>query len=137
MQQIALFGNAADRFFLTLEEPPEELEMVVTEELYQVALESRLAHGEPDDYDHFDYQEQEAEGMSAKTDFDLGRRDGRNDISVLIGGKKSKDYLDGHSLGTEERRAEHRSVLPAVVWTRGMLIAADCRVIKGSFNKGN
>ena len=34
MQQIALFGNAADRFFLTLEEPPEDLEMTVTEELY-------------------------------------------------------------------------------------------------------
>ena len=85
MQQIALFGNAADRFFLTLEEPPEELEMVVTEELYAVALQSRMCGGEPRDYEHFDYQEQEAEELSAigTPEYTEGMRSGNKGESAI------------------------------------------------------
>ena len=67
-----LFGCPVDRFFMDLQNPPEDLEMTVTEELYQVALKSRLAHGEPDDYDHFEYQEQQMERPRPGNDSDDG-----------------------------------------------------------------
>lgn len=107
MQQIALFGNAADRFFLTLEEPPEDLEMTVTEELYQVALKSRLAHGEPDDYDHFEYQEQQMERpRPPEMILTMGYTHGYE--RRFPQEPKNKRYMLEFTWGEERRRSEHR-----------------------------
>jgi len=103
--QLALFGNAVDRFFLALEEPPEELEMTVTEELYQVALKSRMLVD--DDHETYDYQPvQEAMSkprppMIIKT---MGYDDG---YAGRFPRERDARYLEEYSWGREQRASEH------------------------------
>ena len=50
---------------------------------------------------------------------------------------KNQRYMLEYTLGEEQRRSEHPdNTVPYIFETRGMLIAADCSVIRGSFQKG-
>jgi hypothetical protein len=103
--QLALFGDAVDRFFLTLEEPPEALEMVCTEELYAVAVKSRL--NVADDHELYDYQPpQEAMSkprppMIIKT---MGYDDG---YEGRFPRERDPRYLEEHAWGRQQRASEH------------------------------
>lgn len=118
--QIALFGDPIDRFFLTLENPPEELEMVVTEELYAVALQSRKYAGEPCDYVLLDYQP-ERQMETSKTDYARGYSDGYagDKDANLFRESRNRDYQDGYTDGKRRRLYEHRDNSTSIVDTAG------------------
>jgi hypothetical protein len=135
-----LFGCPVDRFLMDMQNPPEEYEMIVTEELYEVALQSRMCGGEPRDYDHHDYEPvQESMKPPPAMIKTMGYDDGYNRRwpSEPKCSPMYQRYMLEYTMGEEQRRSEHvDSTVPYVFETRGMLIAADCRVIRGSFQKG-
>ena len=99
-----LFGCPVDRFLMDLQNPPEELEMIVTEELYAVALQSRM--NVADDHETYDYQP-EQEAMSKprpamiKT---MGYSDG---YDGKFPRERDARYLEEYSWGREQRASEH------------------------------
>jgi len=131
-----LFGCPVDRFFMDLQNPPEELEMVVTEELYAVALQSRMCGGEPRDYEHFEYREQESEEPVAMgtPEYTEGMRSGNKGESAIrcpykLGSFFRAEWMAGHTLGT--RLFRESRVTEAVCETPLMRRGSDCRVIRG------
>lgn len=136
--QLIMFGNEVEQFFIAKldNEPLPGHEESVTEAIYSAALESRKSGGEPRDYEHFKYQEHEAMSkpqppMIIKT---MGYSDG---YDGKFPRERDPRYLEEHAWGRKQRASEHPdNTVPYIFETRGMLIAADCRVIRGSFNKG-
>jgi len=100
-----LFGCPVDRFLMDLQNPPAEYEMVVTEELYQVALQCRL--GVDDDHETYDYQPpQDAMSkprppMIIKT---MGYDDG---YEGRFPRERDPRYLEEHAWGRQQKASEH------------------------------
>jgi len=113
-----LFGCPVDRFLMDMQNPPEEYEMIVTEELYQVALKSRLAHGEPDDYDHFDYQERQMERpRPPEMIFTMGYSDGYD--NKFPREPKNQRYMLEHAWGRKQALSEHRDTTNVIFESPG------------------
>jgi hypothetical protein len=107
--QLALFGSPVDRFFIALEEPPEEYESIVTKELYSVAVKSRLYVD--DDHESYDYQaeqEQDATMSETTSDFRKGQIAGQNnDVPALLSNRKNDSFCLGYAIGREQELAKH------------------------------
>jgi hypothetical protein len=90
---------------MDLQNPPAEYEMVVTEELYQVALQCRL--GVDDDHETYDYQPpQDAmskprQPMIIKT---MGYDDG---YEGRFPRERDPRYLEEHAWGRQQKASEH------------------------------
>jgi hypothetical protein len=137
MNQLALFGNAVDRFLLAGELPDEADEEAVTEAIYSVAVNLRSC--EPERHDYYDYkppQEQEAEELIAMgtPEYIEGMRVGNKGDSAIrcpykVGSLARAEWMAGHTIGTRMFR-ESRAT-EAVCETPLMRRGSDCRVIRG------
>lgn len=110
-----LFGTPVDRFLMDLQNPPEEMEMIVTEELYQVAVKSRMLVD--DDHETYDYQPPQ-DAMSKprppamiKT---MGYDDGWNRRWPRE--PKNERYMLEYTMGAEQERSEHRDTTTVLVF---------------------
>jgi hypothetical protein len=120
--QLIMFGNEVEQFFIAKldNEPLPGHEEAVTEELYQVALQSRMCGGEPRDYEHFDYQpEQDAMSkprppMIIKT---MGYDDG---YEGRFPRERDARYLEEHAWGREQRASEHPDNISIIFESPGM-----------------
>jgi hypothetical protein len=119
--QLALFGNAVDRFFLTFEEPPLDDEDTVTEAIYEAALCSRMCGGEPRDYERYDYQEQDAPMSSIKNDFSHGYHAGyENNVSMLLNNRDNESFCLGYTAGRQAALMEHKETTHVIFESPGM-----------------
>jgi hypothetical protein len=109
MLQRTLLRNPVDEFFWELEEPPESYRETITEELYSVAVKSRLYVD--DDHESYDYQagqEQEATMSETTSDFRKGQIAGQNnDVPALLANRKNDSFCLGYAVGREQELAKH------------------------------
>lgn len=76
--------------------------------------------------------------LVATSDYMRGLIDGDEGRSPLDtpSGLRTSEYYRGHTAGTERRRARHEGNQHLYFETNGMRYGSDCRVMRGSFNKG-
>lgn len=76
--------------------------------------------------------------LVATSDYMRGLIDGDEGRSPLDtpSGLRTSEYYRGHTAGTERRRARHEGNQHLYFETNGMRYGSDCRVVRGSFNKG-
>lgn len=108
---LALFGTPVDQFFIAKldSEPQPGFEEAITEELYRVALESRMCGGEPRDYEHYDYRPDLDGTMSSiKNDFSHGYHAGyHNIVSALLANRENESFRLGFTAGRDAKLGEH------------------------------
>lgn len=63
----------------------------------------------------------EATDMSAKTDYDHGRKAGQeNDVAALLANRKNDSYCLGYSVGRDEDLAQHKDTTSIIFESPGM-----------------